>query len=92
MSTSIKIQIPTKIPNPNHFELSQTEFQHLETIQEELFGKLNEAHNLSLRYKSDDLLVLYIIIQRQLKDKSLPSELKDILPILLKINVIPTFN
>ena len=89
---SIKILIPNQIPNPDNFELSSTEFHHLETIQEELFRKLNEEHKLSLRYNSDDLLVLYIIIQRQLKELSLPSELDNIFPILLKINTVPTFN
>lgn len=92
MSNSIKIQIPNQIPNPDNFELSPTEFNHLETIQDELFRKLNEEHKLSLRYNSDDLLILYIIIQRQLKEQSLPSELNNVFPILLKINTVPTFN
>lgn len=89
---SIKIQIPTKVPNPNHFELSQSEVDELNEIQDELFGKLNRDHKLSVRYSSDELMVLYIIIQRQLKEQSLPSELKDIFPILLKINTVPTLN
>ena len=92
MSNSIKIQIPNQIPNPYHFELSPTEFQHLETIQDELFRLLNSNHPLSLRYSSDQLMVLYIIIQRQLKEQSLPSELDNVFPILLKINTVPTFN
>lgn len=92
MSNPIKIQIPTQIPNPNHFELSQSEFQHLETIQDNLFELLNSNHPLSLKYGSDQLMVLYIIIQRQLKEQSLPSELNNIFPILLKINVLPTLN
>lgn len=92
MSNKIKIQIPTSIPNPYKFTLEPEEFQHLETIQDNLFGLLNSNHPLSLRYRSDQLMVLYIIIQRQLKEQSLPSELNDVFPILLKINTLPTLN
>ena len=83
----LTIQLPTQIPND--LEITQIELDHLNEISEQLFKELNENHPLSLRLSSDQILVLYILIQRQLPGD---PTLKDILPIITTINFNPNNN
>ena len=84
---TITIQLPTQIPND--LEITQIELDHLNEISEPLFKELNENHPLSLRLSSNQILVLYILIQRQLPGD---PTLEDILPIITTINFNPNNN